>query len=126
MRCISSKTVSKRTVLGLPDRFDSAVRGAMLDIRPSCECCDADLPPESPLVMFSLTVSRPDEVMATLPLAAVVFAVTPARPSTVAICTAPLPLKVKPPVPSSHPSSPRQSSISLMGLVPSKMLKIGT
>ena len=49
MRRLPSKTVSKRTVLGLPYRFDTAVRRVMLDIRPSCECCDADLPPESPL-----------------------------------------------------------------------------
>jgi acetyltransferase len=44
-----SKTMSKRTVLGLLQRSDTPARRAMLDIRPSCECCDTDLPPESPL-----------------------------------------------------------------------------
>ena len=46
MHQIQSETVSKRTVLGLTHRFDIAVQRVMLDIRPSCECCDADLPPD--------------------------------------------------------------------------------
>jgi len=36
-------------MLGLPSSLDATVLRDMLDIRPSCECCDVDLPPESPL-----------------------------------------------------------------------------
>lgn len=46
---LRSRTVSKRSVLALPDRSGTTVPRVMLDLRPACECCDADLPPESPL-----------------------------------------------------------------------------
>ena len=34
-------------MLGLPSSLDTTVLTDMLEIRPSCECCDVDLPPES-------------------------------------------------------------------------------
>jgi acetyltransferase len=36
-------------MIGFPKRLDTTVQSDMLDLRPSCECCDVDLPPESPL-----------------------------------------------------------------------------